>query len=67
MDLFGLKTSVTVDCFEIFIGRPSNLLAKALAFLNYKHYNIVLIGIAPQVTKDDVSHSFFLDIHSLLG
>ena len=32
--------TVIVDCFEIFIDRPSALLARAQTYLNYKHHNI---------------------------
>jgi len=47
---FGSRVSVIVDCFEVFIERPSNLLARAQTWSNYKHHNTVkfLIGIAPQ-------------------
>ena len=47
---FGVKVSIIIDCFEIFIDRPSNLLARAETWSNYKHHNIVkyLIGITPQ-------------------
>ena len=47
---FGSKVAVIVDCFEIFIERPSNLLARAQTWSNYKHHNTVkfLIRIAPQ-------------------
>ena len=47
---FGKKTTVIIDCFEIFIERPSNLLARAQTFSNYKHHNTVkvLIAITPQ-------------------
>ncbi|XP_060072083.1 uncharacterized protein LOC132551957 [Ylistrum balloti] len=47
---FGLKVAVIIDCFEIFIERPSNLLARAKTWSSYKHHNTVkiLIGIAPQ-------------------
>jgi len=50
MDAFRLITTVIIDCFEIFIDRPSNLLAQAQTFSNYKHHNTVkvLIGITPQ-------------------
>ena len=50
VDSFGLKTSVIIDCFEIFIDRPSNLFARAQTFSNYKHHNTVkvLIGITPR-------------------
>ena len=47
---FGVKVSIIIDCFEIFIERPSSLLPRAEIFSNYKHYNTVkyLIGISPQ-------------------
>ena len=49
---FGKKTTVIIDCFEVFIDRPSNLLARAQTFSSYKHHNTVkvLIGITPQGT-----------------
>lgn len=39
-----------MDCFEILIERPTNLLARAQTFSDYKHHNTVkvLIGITPQ-------------------
>ena len=48
--LFGTKTTIIIDCFEVFIERPSNLLARAQTFSHYKHHNTVkvLIGITPQ-------------------
>lgn len=60
IDSFGLKTSVIIDCFEIFIDRPSNLLARAQTFSNYKHHNTVnvLIGITPQGTITFVSEAW---------
>ena len=47
---FGNKVAVIIDCFEVFIERPSNLLARACTWSSYKHHNTVkfLIGIAPQ-------------------
>lgn len=47
---FGKKITVIIDCFEVFIDRPSNLLARAQTFSSYKHRNTikVLIGISPQ-------------------
>lgn len=36
---FGCKVAVIVDCFEVFIERPSNLLARAQKWSNYKHHN----------------------------
>lgn len=39
-----------IDCFEIFIETPKNLLAKATTYSNYKSHNTVkyLISITPQ-------------------
>ena len=47
---FGNRTTVIIDCFEVFIERPTNLLARAQTFSSYKHHNTikVLIGITPQ-------------------
>lgn len=41
---------MVIDCFELFIERPSNLLARAQTFSSYKHHNTIkiLIGISPQ-------------------
>lgn len=46
----GTRVYVILDCFEIFIDRPSSLLARAQTWSSYKHHNTVkyLIGIAPQ-------------------
>ena len=38
---FGVKVSIIIDCFDIFIDRPSNLLARAETWSNYKHHNTV--------------------------
>ena len=47
---FGNKVAVIIDCFEVFIDRPSSLIARAMTWSNYKHYSTVkfLIGITPQ-------------------
>jgi len=47
---FGKKVAIIIDCFEIFIERPSNLRARVSTWSNYKHKNTVkiLIGILPQ-------------------
>lgn len=48
--LYGNKVAVIIDCFEVFIDRPSNLLAQAQTWSSYKHHNTVkfFIGITPQ-------------------
>ena len=50
---FGKKVTVVIDCFEVFIERPSNLLATAQTFSSYKHHYKnntikIVIGISPQ-------------------
>ena len=47
---FGCKVAVIIDCFEVNIERPSNLLARAQTWSNYKHHHTVkfLIGVSPQ-------------------
>ena len=39
--------AVIIDCFEIFVERPSNLKARAATWSNYKHHNTVkvLLGV----------------------
>ena len=47
---FGEKVAVVINCFEVFIDRPSSLLARAATWSSYKHHNTTkfLIGITPQ-------------------
>lgn len=45
LDSFGRKTTVIIDCFEIFIDRPTNLLARAQTFSSYNHHNTVKVLI----------------------
>ena len=47
---YGLKITAIIDCFELFIEKPSNLMAKACTWSQYKHYNTVkyLIAVTPQ-------------------
>ena len=57
---FGKKVTVIIDCFEVFIDRPTNLMARAQIFSNYKHHNTakILIGITPQGTISFVSETW---------
>ena len=45
-----------IDCFEVFMERPTNVKARAQTWSNYKHHNTAkfLIGIAPQGRVSDV-------------
>ena len=47
---FGKKVAVIIDCFEIFINQPANLMARAQTWSNYKHHNTlkILLGTTPQ-------------------
>ena len=51
---------VIIDCFEIFVDRPTDLLARAQTYLQYKHHNTVkyLIGITPQGTVSYISEGW---------
>ncbi|XP_070547278.1 uncharacterized protein [Ptychodera flava] len=57
---FGKKVAVIIDCFEIFIERPSGLEPRAETWSNYKHHNTVkfLIGITPQGTISFISKAW---------
>ncbi len=57
---FGKDVAVIIDCFEVFIERPSNLLAMAITWSSYKHHNTVkvLIGITPQGTVSFISEAW---------
>ena len=47
---FGTKVAVIIDCFEVFINKPSNYMARACTWSQYEHHNTIkfLIGISPQ-------------------
>ena len=57
---FGKKTTVVIDCFAVFIERPSNLLPRAQTFSSYKHHNTIkiLVRITPQGTISCVSEAW---------
>ena len=47
---YGLKVIAIINCFELFIEKPSNLLAKSCTWSQYNHYNTAkyLISITSQ-------------------
>ena len=49
---FSTKITTIIDCFELYIERPTNLTARSLTRSYYKNNNTVkyLIGITPQGT-----------------
>jgi hypothetical protein len=54
---FYKKCCIIIDCTEIFIEQPSDLLARAKTWSQYKHHNTIkfLIGITPQGTVSFLS------------
>ena len=57
---FFRQCAVIIDCSEVFMERPSDLLACAQVWSNYKHHSMVkfLIGIAPQGTISFISKAY---------
>ena len=57
---YGLQVAAIIDCYEIKIEKPSNLLARAATWSQYKHSNMVkiLIAIASQGMTTFVSSSW---------
>ena len=51
------KCCVIIDCFEVFIEKPSDLMARAQTYSSYKSHNTVkvLVGITPQGTISFIS------------
>ena len=55
---FFKKCAVIIDCTEVFVERPTDLLARAQVWSNYKHHSTIkfLIGITPQGTISYISN-----------
>ena len=49
---YGMKVTSIIDCFELFIEKPGDLMSKTAMWSQYKHYTTVkyLISITPQGT-----------------
>jgi len=54
---YSVKVVAIIDCYEIKIEKPSNLLAKGSTWFQYKQSNtvIILIVIAPQSVRTFIS------------
>ena len=37
----GTNVAVIIDCIEVFINKPSNYMAKAYTWSQYKHHNTI--------------------------
>lgn len=59
-DAFGDRVTVILDCFEIFVERPANLIAANQCWSHYKHHHTVkvLIAITPQGSISYISKSW---------
>ena len=59
-ELFGTHVATVIDCFEVFINRPSDVKARAQIWSSYKHHNTAkfLIGICPQGVISYISRAW---------
>lgn len=59
-EVFKQNVTIIIDCFEIFIQKPSNFKTNAQCWSNYKHHNTIkfLIGITPQGTICFISEAW---------
>ena len=57
---FGKSITVIIDCFEVFIESPANLLSSAQTYSNYKHHKTFkgLMAITPQGTVSFISDTY---------
>ena len=57
---YGLRVISIIDCFELFIEKPSYLLAKSCTRSQYKHYNTAkyLISVTPQGVISYISNGW---------
>ena len=57
---YGLRVTAIIDCFELFIEKPSSLFAKACTWSSYKNYNTAkyLIAITPQGVISFISNGW---------
>ncbi|XP_065136251.1 uncharacterized protein [Paramisgurnus dabryanus] len=60
VESFGNNVAAIVDCFEVFIEKPSNVLARAQTFSQYKHAYTMkyLIVITPQGVISFISNGW---------
>ena len=57
---YDLRVTSIIDCFEVFIEKPTSLMAKSATWSTYKHHNTVkyLISITPQGTVSFLSKGY---------
>ncbi|MEW8547759.1 MAG: transposase family protein [Candidatus Thiodiazotropha sp.] len=57
---FGTRVSVIIDCFEVFMEIPCNLMARAKTWSSYKHHHTAkfLIGITLEGSVSFISRGW---------
>lgn len=57
---FGSSVTVIIDCFEVFIEKPTHPVASCKTWSNYKHHHTIkyLIGITPQGSICFISEAY---------
>lgn len=57
---YGLQVTSIIDCFELYIEKPGDLLCRAATWSNYKSYNTAkyLVSITPQGTVNFISKGY---------
>ena len=57
---YRLRVTSIIDCFELFIEKPIDLMSKTATWSTYKHYNTVkcLISITTQGTVNFISKGY---------
>ena len=57
---YGLKVTSIIDCFELYIEKPTDYMARAATWSTYKHHNTIkyLISITPQGTVNYLSKGY---------
>ena len=57
---FGLNVTSIIDCFELFIEKPGDLLCRAATWSQYKHHNTAkyLVSVTPQGTINFISKGY---------
>ena len=57
---YGLQVSSIIDCFELYVEKPGDLLCRTVTWSQYKHYNTAkyLISVTPQGTVNFVSKGY---------
>ena len=55
-----MKMTSIIDCFELYIEKPADIMSETVTWCTYKHHNIVtcMISVTPQVTVSYISKGY---------